>query len=74
MGQLDKVFLSIGENPSNSSYMFLFDENCENLIVELHFLYIFNTHVKFRSNRMLFTIRSINLFFIHNFKPQKLEI
>ena len=74
MGQLDKVFLSIGENPSNSSYMFLFDENCENLTVELHFLYIFNTHVKFRLNQMLFTIRSINLFFIHNFKPQKLEI
>ena len=41
MGQLDKVFLSIGENPSNSSYMFLFDENCENLTVELHFLYNF---------------------------------
>ena len=74
MGQLDKVFLSFGENPSNSSYMFLFDENCKNLAAELHFLYVFNTHVKFHSNRILFTIRSINLFFIHNFKPQKLEI
>ena len=47
--------------------------NFENLTVRLHVLYILNTHVKFRSNRMLFT-RSINLFFIHNFKPQKFEI
>ena len=34
----------------------------ENLIVELHALYVFNTHVKFRDNRMLFIIQSINLF------------
>ena len=48
--------------------------NFENLTVRLHVLYILNTHVKFRSNRMLFTIRSINLFFIYNFRSQKLEI
>ena len=35
--------------------------NFENLTVELHFLYVLNTHVKF-STRILFTIRSINLF------------
>ena len=57
----------------NFSYLF-FGVNFENLTVEFHILYVFNMHIKFRSNRMLFTIRSINLFFIHNFKSQKLEI
>ena len=46
----------------------------ENLIVEFHVLYIFNTHIKFRLNHILFTIRSINLFFIYNFRLQKFEI
>ena len=41
----------------------------ENLIVGLHILYVFNTHI----NWMLFTICFINLFFIHNFKLQKLK-
>ena len=57
----------------NFSYLF-FGVNFENLTVEFHILYVLNMHIKFRSNRMLFTIRSINLFFIHNFKSQKLEI
>ena len=35
---------------------------------------VLNMHIKFRSNRMLFIIRLINLFFIHNFRSQKLEI
>ena len=35
--------------------------------------YILNTHVKFHSNLVLFTIRSINLFFMHNFLPQKFK-
>ena len=35
--------------------------NFENLIVKLH-IFCINIHVKFHSNRMLFTIRSINLF------------
>ena len=48
--------------------------NLENIIVELHVLYVLNTHVKFHSNRMLFTIQSMNLFFMHNFRLQKLEI
>ena len=38
----------------------------ENLTVGLHVLYVLNIHVKFHSNRILFTIKSINLFFIHN--------
>ena len=45
-----------------------------NLIVELHALYVLKTHVKFHVNWMLFNIRSISLFFMYNFKLQKLEI
>ena len=46
----------------------------ENLIVEFHVLYVLNMYINFHSNKMLFTIRLINLFFIHNFRLQKLEI
>ena len=45
-----------------------------NLIVKVYVLYVLNKHIKFHVNKMLFIIRSINLFFIHNFKLQKLEI
>ena len=38
----------------------------ENLTVGLHVLYILNMHVKFHSSWILFTIKFINLFFIHN--------
>ena len=43
----------------------------ENLIVELHILYVLNTHVKFCANLILFTI---NLYFMHNFKLQKFAV
>ena len=46
----------------------------ENLIVEFHVLYVLNMYINFHSNKMLFTIWLINLFFIHNFRLQKLEI
>ena len=46
----------------------------ENLLVELYILYALNMQVKFRSNQMLFTIRFINLFFMHNLILQKLEM
>ena len=46
----------------------------ENLFIRLHILYVLHTHVKFRVNQMLFNSRSINVFFIHNFRSQKLEI
>ena len=46
----------------------------EHIIIELHVFYIFNTHVKFHVNFMLFIIQSINLFFIDNFILQKLKI
>ena len=48
--------------------------NFENLTVEFHSPYVLNKPIKFRSNRILFTIWSINLFFIYNFRLQKLEI
>ena len=31
-------------------------------------------HVKFRVNKILFSIQSMNLYFINNFKLQKLKI
>ena len=39
------------------------------LTIKLHIL---NTHVKFRYNRMFFTIQSIYLFFMQNFILQNL--
>ena len=46
----------------------------ENLIVELHVFYTLNINVKICVNWILFTILSINLYFNHNFKLQKLTI
>ena len=46
----------------------------ENLIISLHIFYVLNIYVKLHSNLMLFTIRSINLFLMRNFRQQKLEI
>ena len=53
---VDKVLLqtNLEEKFSNSSNIFLLYVNFENLIVELHAFYVL--YVKFRSNRMLFTI------------------
>ena len=44
-----------------------------NLTVGLHVLSVFNMHANFHANQMLFTISSINSFFIHYFKLQILE-
>ena len=46
----------------------------ENQTIELHVLYVLKKHVKFQANRMLFTIQSINLFFMYNLRLQNLEI
>ena len=43
----------------------------ENLTIGLHILCIINTNVKFYINQILFTIRFLNLFFIHNFIVKK---
>jgi len=39
----------------------------ENVTVGLYVFYVFDTLVKFCVNQILFTIKSINLFFVHNF-------
>ena len=43
----------------------------ENRIVRLQVFYVPNKHVKFHSNWILFTIKFINLFFMHKFKLLK---
>ena len=48
--------------------------NFENITIRLYVFYVLNMHDKFRLNQMLFTIRSIKLLFVHNFRPTKLEI
>ena len=65
---LDKVFLqtSLKRNIIISSYIFLLNVNFENLTDELYVLYV----LKFCSNQMLFTIRSISLCLVHNFLPK----
>ena len=65
---------SLERNLLNLSYIYFLGVNFENLTVKFHVPYVLNMHVKFRSNRILFTIWSMNLFFIHNFRLQKLEI
>ena len=60
---------SLEGNSSNFSYISFLSVNFENLTIEFHVPYI-----KFCSNQILFTIWSINLFFIYNFRLQKLEI
>ena len=62
---------SLKRNSSNLLYISFLGENFENLTVEFHVPYVLNMHIKFRSNRILFVIWSINLFFIHNFRSQK---
>ena len=63
----------LSPNSSNFLYISFFYVNFENLTVKFHVPYVLNIHIKFHLNQMLFTIRSINVFFIHNFKLQKLE-
>ena len=55
-------------------FFFFWILNFKNQIVEFYVYYVFNMHIKFRSNQILFTIWSINLFFIYNFRLQKFEI
>ena len=73
---MNKVSLQIRLeiNFLNFSYISFFFVNFENLIIEFHVSYVLNMHIKFHSNRILFTFRPINLFFIHNFRSQTLKI
>ena len=54
---------SLATSPTKKIVLIIYFEN---LIVGLHVLYVFNTYDKFCVNQMLFTIRSINLFFMYN--------
>ena len=63
------VTLSNVTTPNN----LLLNSYFENLTVGLHILYIFNMHANFVTDQMLFTIRSINSYFMQYFKLQKLE-
>ena len=73
---MNKVSLqtNLERNSLNFSNISFFGVQFENLTVEFHIPYVLNMHIKFFSNRILFTIRSINLFFIQNFRLQKFEI
>ena len=60
-----------------TSYIFFFffsGVDVENPTIKFHISYVFNMYIKFHSNRKLFAIWSINLFFIYNFRSQQLEI
>ena len=46
----------------------------ENLTIRLYIFYVFNAHVKFWVNWVLFTIQFINLFFMPNFRQQPLNL
>ena len=46
----------------------------KNLTIELHVLNVLKTHIKFCVNQILFSIQSINLYFMYNFRLQKFEI
>ena len=63
------VTLSNVTPPNNLLYNSYF----ENSTIELHVLYVFNIITNFHINWMLFTIRSINSYFMHYFKLQKFE-
>ena len=65
---------SLERNSSNFSYISFLGVNFENLIVKFHVPYVLNMHIKFHSNQILFTIWSTNLFFIYNFRIQKIDI
>ena len=45
----------------------------ENLTIGLYVLYAFNMHASCHTNQILFTIRSINSYFMQYYKLQKLE-
>ena len=57
--------------PTEKINMFIYFGN---LFVGMPVLYVHNMHIKFHVNQMIFTIRSINLFLMHNFILQKFEI
>ena len=67
------ILLCFPKMQTPTFYIFLLDEKFEILTVGLHILYVLNTHVKFRSNRILFIIQSINLFLCIILDPKNLK-
>ena len=57
--------------PTEKISMFIYFESLSTGVLVF---YVLNMHIKFHVNQTLFTIRSINLFLMHNFRLQKLEI
>ena len=57
--------------PSNNLLMNLYFENST---VGLHVLYDLNMHANFHTNRILFTIQSINSYFMHYLKLKNLNL
>ena len=70
MVQVTSDVTLINITPPNNLLMNLYFKN---FIIGLHVLYVLNMCAKFHTNRMLFTIQSINSSFIHSLKLQKLE-
>ena len=68
------LLIPVGLYFSNFSYISFLGVNFKNLTVEFHVPYVLNMHIKFCSNQILFIVWSINLFFIYNFRLQKLQI
>ena len=67
------VIFSVTLSNVTSTNNLLYNLYFENLTIELHILYVLNIHVNFYVNWMLFTIQSINSYFMHYFKLQKFE-
>ena len=74
---VDWVQVTLGVTLSNVTLLnnLLFNSYFKNPTVNLHILYIFNKYANFHINRMLFTIRFINLFLyiILNYKNLNLN-
>ena len=70
---MNKVSLqtNLKRNFSNFSYNSFLGVNFENITVEFHVPYVLNMYIKFYSNHILFTMQSINLYFIHNFSHKQ---
>ena len=56
--------------PIEKNNMFIYFGN---LTVGMPVLHVLNMYIKFYVNQVLFTIRFINLYLMHNFRLQKLK-
>ena len=68
-----KVISSVTLSNVTPLNILLLNSYFENRTIGLHVLYVFNLHVNFCTNQMLFTIQSINSYFMQYFNLRKLE-